>query len=153
MRLDYLNHQTFDANGVRQPRLVSYPGVGITLSRRNLQSFLAKLNGHPPLSAARITIDTDAGPLSVTARAQADEPQIALTDLGDGYTSIQVILSRRHLTSLLAHLNGPDSMTIGSIFGPLTVTAEEDIVHYAAREVGAGDMHSATEAALLEGAL
>lgn len=41
--------------------------IGITLSRSNLRSLLAKLDGHPANSACTIVKDTDIGFLTVCA--------------------------------------------------------------------------------------
>lgn len=52
----------------------SAPGyTTVTLSRRNLNALLAKLDGHPPASACRIERECDDGLyLSVVAQEDAD---------------------------------------------------------------------------------
>jgi hypothetical protein len=66
---------------------------------------------------------------------------------------IRVTLSRRNLRSLLAKLDGcpPASartIEIESDIGWLSVSAEEDELHYGIRGFGPGPMHSDTEASL-----
>jgi hypothetical protein len=67
---------------------------------------------------------------------------------------VYITLSRRHLLTLLAKLDGKPASSLRTIYigggnqPLLVVTAEDDDMHYGSRGYGPGPMHQDTERAI-----
>ena len=152
MRLDRLDHLTFDKEGRLQDKLDSANGVKVTLSERNVRAFVAKLDGFPRQSKAMVGLPTDAGMMWVVAHEGAGEPYVERGEVRGEKTAVQVHVWRSNLEELKAGV-AQGRMVRGLGSAAVEVVVESNEIHYAGRSIGPGEMNEATESAVRRGKL
>lgn len=122
-------------------------GMYLVLSRRNVETLLAKLDGHPPDSACTIVGPEIYGRFAVTAEETGE-----MRYLEDDY-GMHFFVQR----DVLRELNGLIAMESRMVGEGFVVVAEDDLIHYNHESrmvdghyVPPGGMHPDTERALDE---